>query len=411
MNAAVLATDLSKSYKLYDRPLDRFLELFTRHPRHRVFPALQEVSFEIGVGETVGLIGQNGAGKSTLLKLLCGVAVPSAGRLETRGTIASILELGTGFHPDFSGRDNAALNAAILGLSPSEIKEKLPAMFEFSELGSFLDQPVKTYSSGMYMRLAFSIAVNADPDILIIDEALAVGDGHFQKKCIDKIRDFQRRGKTIVFCSHALYYISTLCGRALWLDRGSVRRLGPSVDVVHDYETFLMSRDREESEKPAVSTESLPLDGPVKITELWLTDSKGERAGQFRSGDDIVVRLRIASDRADRPIHLMVGVLRAADEMQCFAVGTHDDGLQPFAGRTDYDIALKLEHVPLLRGDYAVVVYAGDENAMHVYDRKDIRPAFSMSGERYEVGLITVSHSWDGSGADAPSLHMRTASR
>lgn len=411
MNAAVVATDLSKSYKLYDRPIDRFLELFTRRPRHRVFPALQEVSFEIGAGETVGLIGQNGAGKSTLLKLLCGVAVPSSGRLETRGTIASILELGTGFHPDFTGRDNAALNAAILGLSPADIKEKLPAMFEFSELGSFLDQPVKTYSSGMYMRLAFSIAVNADPDILIIDEALAVGDGHFQKKCIDKIRDFQRRSKTIIFCSHALYYISTLCERTLWLDHGSVRRLGPSVDVVHEYETFLMSRDREESEKPAASAEALPADGPVKINALWLADSKGDPAGQFRSGDDIMVRLRISSDRSDRPIHLMVGVLRAADEMQCFAVGTHDDGLQPFSGKTDYDITLKLERVPLLRGDYAVVVYAGDENAMHVYDRKDIRPAFSMSGERYEVGLITVSHSWDGSRVDASSMQRRTASR
>lgn len=411
MNAAVAATDLSKSYKLYDRPIDRFLELFTRRPRHRVFPALQEVSFEIGVGETVGLIGQNGAGKSTLLKLLCGVAVPSSGRLETRGTIASILELGTGFHPDFTGRDNAALNAAILGLSSADIREKLPAMFDFSELGSFLDQPVKTYSSGMYMRLAFSIAVNADPDILIIDEALAVGDGHFQKKCIDKIRDFQRRRKTIVFCSHALYYISTLCERALWLDRGSVRRLGPSVDVVHDYETFLMSRDREESEKPATSAEEIPADEPVKITDLWLADSRGERANQFRSGEDITVRLRITSDRAGRPIHLMVGVLRAADEMQCFAVGTHDDGLQPFSGKTSYDIALKLQRVPLLRGDYAVVVYAGDENAMHVYDRKDIRPAFSMSGERYEVGLINVSHSWDGSTVEAPSIQRRTASR
>ena len=411
MNAAVAATDLSKSYKLYDRPIDRFLELFTRRPRHRVFPALQEVSFEIGAGETVGLIGQNGAGKSTLLKLLCGVAMPSSGRLETRGTIASILELGTGFHPDFSGRDNAALNAAILGLSSSDIKEKLPAMFEFSELGSFLDQPVKTYSSGMYMRLAFSIAVNADPDILIIDEALAVGDGHFQKKCIDKIRDFQKRNKTIIFCSHALYYISTLCERALWLDRGSVRRLGPSVDVVHDYETFLMSRDREEGEKPSTSTEAVSADEPVKITDLWLADASGEQAGQFRSGEDIMVRLRITADRSDRPIHLMIGVLRAADEMQCFAVGTHDDGLPPFSGRTDYDIALKLERVPLLRGDYAVVVYAGDENAMHVYDRKDIRPAFSMSGERYEVGLINVSHSWDGPRVEAPSMHRRTASR
>src|SRR5204863_6704702 len=142
--------------------------------------------------------------------------------LETRGTIASILELGTGFHPEFSGRDNAALNAAILGLSPAEIRKKLPSILEFSELGTFLDRPVKTYSSGMYMRLAFSVAVNVDPDILIIDEALAVGDGHFQKKCVDRIGEVQQSGKTILFCSHALYLVNSICRRTMWLDHGRV---------------------------------------------------------------------------------------------------------------------------------------------------------------------------------------------
>src|SRR5207245_6114994 len=187
---------------------------------------------------------QNGAGKSTLLKLLCSVPRPTSGTIESRGTIASILELGTGFHPEFSGRDNAALNAAILGLSPSEVKRLLPAILEFSELGTFADRPVKTYSSGMYMRLAFSVAVNVHPDILVIDEALAVGDGHFQKKCIDKIRQFQEQGKTILFCSHALYYISQICRRTLWLDHGRMMRYGPSVDVVHEYEQLLLQRDR-----------------------------------------------------------------------------------------------------------------------------------------------------------------------
>ena len=188
-----------------DRPL---IELSRAGRRHTFFPRSKDVSFEVEKGETIGIIGQNGAGKSTLLKLLCGVTRPSSGKLETRGTIASILELGTGFHPEFSGRDNAALNAAILGLTPREVRERLPAILEFSELGSFLDRPVKTYSSGMYMRLAFSVAVNVNPDILVIDEALAVGDGHFQKKCVDKIREFQEEGKTILFCSHALYYVS-----------------------------------------------------------------------------------------------------------------------------------------------------------------------------------------------------------
>ncbi|HVT43048.1 MAG TPA: polysaccharide ABC transporter ATP-binding protein [Thermoanaerobaculia bacterium] len=392
MNVAIRAAELSKSYRLYRRPIDRFLEMLTPVRRHTVFPALQDVSFAIATGETVGLIGQNGAGKSTLLKLLCDVTQPTSGRLETNGTIASILELGTGFHPEFTGRDNAALNAAILGLSPAEVRERLPLILEFSELGSFLDQPVKTYSSGMYMRLAFSVAVNVDPDILVIDEALAVGDGHFQKKCIDKIREFQTKGKTILFCSHALYYISTLCHRTIWLDQGTVRRIGPSVDVVHEYETFLMERDREKGVVPDESVSSI---SPIRIGELTLTDRLGRPSETFATGDDIHVRVGIDSSIPSQPIHLMLGVLRAADEMQCFAVGTHGDGVEPFAGRSHYDLTIKLRSVPLLRGDYAVVLFAGDENAMHVFDRKDIRPAFSIAGDRYEIGLIAVSHSWE----------------
>src|SRR5438128_11645237 len=229
MEHAVRAVELTKQYDIYPRPLDRLLEAITRRPRHTVFPALQDVTFEVERGETIGIVGQNGAGKSTLLKLLCSVTRPTSGTIEAYGTIASILELGTGFHPEFSGRDNAALNAAILGLSPADIKRKLPSILEFSELGTFLDRPVKTYSSGMYMRLAFSVAVNVDPDILVIDEALAVGDGHFQKKCVDRIRDFQQNGRTILFCSHAMYLVSSICRRTLWLDRGSVMRWGPTL--------------------------------------------------------------------------------------------------------------------------------------------------------------------------------------
>src|SRR6266516_8038619 len=245
MDTAVRASNVSKYYDVYKRPADRLIEMITRRQWHVKFPALDDVSFDVERGETVGIIGQNGAGKSTLLKLLCGVTRPTSGTIEAFGTIASILELGTGFHPEFSGRDNAALNAAILGLSPAEVKRKLPAILEFSELGTFLDRPVKTYSSGMYMRLAFSVAVNVNPDILVIDEALAVGDGHFQKKCVDKIRQFQEEGRTILFCSHALYYISSICRRTLWLDHGRVMRYGPSIDVVHEYEQFLLQRDRE----------------------------------------------------------------------------------------------------------------------------------------------------------------------
>ena len=393
MTFAVRAEELTKHYDVYPRPIDRLLETITGRRRHATFPALQDVSFEVERGETIGIVGQNGAGKSTLLKLLCGVTRQTSGTLKTEGTIASILELGTGFHPEFSGRDNASLNATILGLSPAELRARLPAILEFSELGEFLDRPVKTYSSGMYMRLAFSVAVNANPSILIIDEALAVGDGHFQKKCVDKIREFQEQGKTILFCSHALYHVSSICRRALWLDRGRLIRYGPSLDVVHEYETFLLQRDRE---RPSIEGEPEPerAPTPARFRDIVVCDRSGAPRNVFQRGEDIHVRLRIDSERASQPIHVIVGVHRSADDLQCFAVGTHGDGMAPMEGRNEYELVVQLRDVPLNRGDYSIIAFVGDETAVSVFDRRDIRPAFSIEGARYEVGLISIDHRW-----------------
>lgn len=405
MTIAVRAEELTKQYNVYPRPMDRLLETITGRLRHTVFPALQDVTFDVEKGETIGIIGQNGAGKSTLLKLLCKVTRQTSGTLQTEGTIASILELGTGFHPEFSGRDNASLNATILGLSPAELRDRLPAILEFSELGSFLDRPVKTYSSGMYMRLAFSVAVNANPSILVIDEALAVGDGHFQKKCVDKIREFQEQGKTILFCSHALYHVNSICRRALWLDHGRVMRYGPSLDVVHEYETFLLQRDRD---RPASEGEPEPERSPTpaRFRDIVVCDRSGAPRDLFERGEDIHVRLRIDSDRASQPIHALVGVHRSADDLQCFAVGTHGDGMAPLEGRTEYELVVQLHNVPLNRGDYSIIAFLGDENAVSVFDRRDIRPAFSIQGARYEVGLISLDHQWV-----SASMETATAAR
>lgn len=391
MEHSIRAVGLTKTYQLYQRPIDRLIEMFTRARRHTTFPALENVTFEVERGETLGVIGQNGAGKSTLLKLLCNVTDPTSGTLETRGSIASILELGTGFHPEFTGRDNAALNAAILGLTPADIRRKLPDILEFSELGEFLDRPVKTYSSGMYMRLAFSVAVNVDPDVLVIDEALAVGDGHFQKKCVDKIRQFQEQKRTILFCSHSLYLVSQICRRALWLDHGKVMRHGRAVDVVHEYETFLLQRDREEA---AVQTEETRPHSPVRIRTVRVTDRAGAPRDRFRQGEDILVHLTIESDIPEQPIHTIVGIVRSADDFPVMAVGTHGDGLAPISGKSEYELTVALHDVPLLRGDFAIIAYVGDENAVSVFDRRDIRPAFSMLGDQYEVGIIQVKHDW-----------------
>ncbi|HET7436664.1 MAG TPA: ABC transporter ATP-binding protein, partial [Thermoanaerobaculia bacterium] len=401
---AVRADALTKHYQIYRRPIDRLVEMFTRRTRHSTFSALEDISFDVDKGETVGIVGQNGAGKSTLLKLLCGVTQPTSGTLSTNGTIASILELGTGFHPEFSGRENAALNAAILGLSASEVKARLPAILEFSELGSFLDRPVKTYSSGMYMRLAFSVAVNVNPDILVIDEALAVGDGHFQKKCVDKIREFQEDRRTILFCSHSLYLISSICRRTLWLDHGRAMRYGPSLDVVHDYETFLLERDKEHAaDQEAVER----VRTPARFREITVCGRDGLPRDRFDRGEDIHVRIRVDAERADQPLHVIVGIHRSADDLQCFAVGTHADGLPPLVGRTEYDFTVQLRDVPLLRGDYSIIAFVGDEHAITVFDRRDLRPAFSMTGDRFEIGLLAVDHRWQLDEVEAPVLERR----
>ena len=400
MNIAVRSQELTKQYDIYPRPADRLLEMITRRARHTVFPALQDVTFEVDKGEAIGIIGQNGAGKSTLLKLLCGVTRPTSGKIESFGTIASILELGTGFHPEFSGRDNASLNAAILGLSPAEVKRKLPSILDFSELGTFLDRPVKTYSSGMYMRLAFSVAVNVDPDILVIDEALAVGDGHFQKKCVDRIREFQAQGRTIVFCSHALYHVTAICRRTLWLDHGSVMRYGPTLDVVSDYESFLLQRDRALPSTEVESKRERPF-SPVRFREIVVCDRSGSPRDMFERGEDIQFRARVHSDNPSQPIHVILGVHRSADDLQCFAVGTHADGIEPLRGRNEYEFSVDLKHVPLNRGEYSIIAFVGDENAITVFDRRDVRPAFSITADRYEIGLISLDHRWSMESVDA----------
>src|SRR5689334_20885480 len=241
---AIRAERVSKTYRVYESAADRLREMLLRTPRHRDFHALRDVSFEIPRGGALGLIGENGAGKSTLLKIVAGTTRATSGTVERRGSVASILELGMGFHPEFTGRENARLNAAILGLGPAEIRRRLPEIEAFAELGEFFDRPVRTYSSGMVLRLAFAVATHGDAEVLIVDEALSVGDGYFQKKSVDRITEFHRKGGTLLFCSHALYYVAMVCDEALWLRNGTVAGLGPALPIVRRYEAFLQERER-----------------------------------------------------------------------------------------------------------------------------------------------------------------------
>jgi len=238
---AVAMHDLGKCYRIFDRPRDRIKQLlFGRRRRcYREFWALRGVSLDVRRGETVGVMGRNGSGKSTLLQLICKTVRPTVGRVETVGRVAALLELGAGFNPEFSGRDNVCVNAAILGLAPNEIKDRFDEIVAFAELAPFIDQPVKTYSSGMYVRLAFAVAVSVDPDILVVDEALAVGDEAFQRKCFARIEAFQRQGGTILFVSHSPSTILELCSRAVLLDQGEHLLTGSPNEVVAWYQKLL----------------------------------------------------------------------------------------------------------------------------------------------------------------------------
>jgi lipopolysaccharide transport system ATP-binding protein len=233
---AVKVEGLSKCYQIYDHPQDRLKQMLMRGRKqyYRDFWALKDVTFEIKKGETVGIIGRNGSGKSTLLQTICGTLNPTSGSVQTNGRIAALLELGSGFNPEFTGRENVFLNAALLGLSKEEINQRFDTIASFAEIGEFIEQPVKTYSSGMYVRLAFAVIAHVDADILVVDEALAVGDALFTQKCMRFIREFQKRG-TLIFVSHDMGSIQNLCESAIWLGKGQVKLMGPSNDVANAY--------------------------------------------------------------------------------------------------------------------------------------------------------------------------------
>ncbi|MGB9803986.1 ABC transporter ATP-binding protein [Desulfofundulus sp.] len=239
--AAVEVVNLWKKFRLYHERAISLKErvIFWGRQRAEDFWALKNINLTVPQGKTVGLIGRNGSGKSTLLKVISRILYPTEGEVRVKGRVSTLLELGAGFHPDFTGRENIFLNASILGLTRREIKERLDDIIAFAELGDFIDNPVRNYSSGMYMRLGFAVAVHVDPEILLIDEVLAVGDLAFQEKCLARIRELQKRGVTIIFVTHAPKQVEELCDLAVWLDRGEIRMQGPAAEVARAYEEFM----------------------------------------------------------------------------------------------------------------------------------------------------------------------------
>jgi lipopolysaccharide transport system ATP-binding protein len=402
---AIAAEGLSKVYRVYRRPLDRLVEAVVRKPRHSAVAALHGVSFAVPAGEGIGIIGENGAGKSTLLKILSGVTAPTTGTYRIDGKVAAILELGAGFHPEFTGRQNAHLNAALLGLSEAEVAAAVPRIVDFSELGDFIDRPVKTYSTGMGMRLAFSIATQVDPRVLIVDEALAVGDGYFQKKCLDRLLAFIDGGGTVLFCSHAMYYVSSLCRHALWLRGGEVERFGPALEVVDAYESFLVKK---QPAAPAGGTTRPPAAerrGPVRLTGVrWLPDGRDVRAETgraFRQGEPWALEVAWESADPGRGVHVAVGIDRT-DGVQVCAFATHTEGRPPLDGRRG-SIALRVPSLPIVKGELTLYVFLLDEEGLHVWDQAVVPGAFRVALDTYRAGLVAVEHFWDERGVPTGS--------
>lgn len=397
MSAAIRIENLSKVYRHYARPVDRLIEAVTPLVRHSEVRALDEVSLEIERGTITGLVGRNGAGKSTLLKTLAGVVAPTRGTVWVGGRVSAILELGVGFHPEFTGRANAELSAAMLGLSPSEVDRLMPAILEFAELGDFIDQPVRTYSTGMAMRLGFSVAVHVDPDILLVDEALAVGDGHFQRKCLQRMRQFQERRKTILFCSHSLAAISAICSRTIWMDHGRLRMFGPSAEVVRGYEEELVARGHE---LETTSEDHLPeRPSSVRLQTVTLTDAAGNARHEFDPSEDIVLELSVESREPDDAFHVVVGIDRTHDQLQCATFGTHWDGLDPVTGRGIFRVRLRIRETSLAPAEYMLVIFVGDRSALHVYDRSET--AFRIRGIGDPGFVFERDHEWLDPGAPA----------
>lgn len=321
MDPALRVEDVAKVYRIYDRPNDRLKEMLTRGrwKRHREFWALKDINFEIGAGTTTGIIGPNGSGKSTLLQIMTGTLEPSHGSVWHDGRIAALLELGAGFNAEFTGRENVFMNAGLMGFSRRETEALLPEIERFAEIGPFINQTVKTYSSGMYVRLAFAIAASVEPDILIVDEALAVGDAVFQHRCLRRIKELQEHGRTVVFVSHDAAAVRALCTRAILLNGGRVIADGKPPDVLNRYQKIIMEREEaydaqalaSQAPATALDDESLaPLsftyrhgDGSAEIVGAELTDAGHRRVEISETGEPLTVRIIARFHRdVDEPV-------------------------------------------------------------------------------------------------------------
>jgi ABC-type polysaccharide/polyol phosphate transport system ATPase subunit len=366
------------------------------------FVALDGVSLDVKQGTTVGVIGRNGSGKSSLLKLVAGIGKPSAGTIHVSGRVSALIELGAGFHPEISGRENVFINGMMLGLSKADVARRFDEIVAFAELGDFIDEPVKTYSSGMYMRLGFAVAINVDPDVLLVDEVLAVGDEAFTHKCLEKFAEFRRRGRTILLVTHTLDLVTRLCDEVVWLDGGKVRQQGDPKRVVDAYLTHVAAGENREL-PGAIAAEPLsaaPTDGAAgrwgsreaEIESVELVQGDGMAGHVFESGQPMRIRVGV---RASRPLHDFVfGIaIFTADGVCCYGTNTHIEGCAPREWSGRGTVTVEIDRLDLVAGAYKLDVAVHRQDGVP-YDYHRLLYSFRVASSLKDTGIYRPRHRW-----------------
>lgn len=407
MNEPVIHLDhISKLYKLYNKPQDRFKETFSlSHKKYsRDFYALKDISFDIFKGESVGFVGKNGSGKSTLLKILTGVLSESGGEKAINGKVSALLELGAGFNMEFSGIENIYLNGTIMNISREEMDRRLDNIIRFADIGDFIYQPVKTYSSGMFVRLAFAVAINVDPEILIVDEALAVGDTRFQLKCMDKFVEFLEAGKTILFVSHDVNMIKRFCRRSIWINEGSLVMDGNTDEVTDRYTDFLKSGLTLEEFETLTDVESETAGQEAseeehsiaELSGIRIFDKEGRETSEITHGEDVTLEISymVYEKQVDHPV---LGVaIRSIDHEYICGLNTLLDGQTISWNKGKNTICLTYERFNLTGGNYYFDAALFDRTATVHFDYKSQIKKFFVKMDYIAEGVVVLHHHWKG---------------
>jgi ABC-type polysaccharide/polyol phosphate transport system ATPase subunit len=397
----VLAQKVSKLYPLYRRPSDRLLEVFGGK-RHTDFWALRDVSFTVERGETFGIVGPNGSGKSTLLEIVSGIVKPTSGRVIAGGRITALLELGAGFNPEFTGRENVFLNSEILGMSRRETAAVFPRIADFADIGEFMDRPVKEYSSGMYVRLAFAAAIHQEPDILIVDEALAVGDAIFANRCVRKFDELRERKVTILFVTHDLGLLKRLASRAILMWKGRIEKQGAASDVVNRYVGLVHERQREDAPRPEEGAGSRHGDRSSRIAGVRLLDAGGRESSMFRSGETMTVRVEaaFAADVAQPVVGILV---RNRLGIDVFGTNTRIEGIELGEYRAGDRLEIEFRLPCLLTRQSYTLTAATQHWDGSSQDWLDDALAFEVHDSKDLAGMLHVTPriEWRRSGGDS----------